>query len=324
MNVPGALAAAAVGFVGLTLGAELLVRGGAAAARTLGLSTMAIGLTIVAYGTSAPELAASFIAALEGHTDVTLGNVVGSNIANVGLILGVTALVRPFGVHMRSLGKELTFLMAITVLFAALSWKGGFGRVEGFILLAVLAGFNLLSLKWARGESPQVVKEVAAFEWELTERPGAPLVRDLALLAAGLLLLAAGGHFLIRGAVVLARAAGLSETVIGLTLVAVGTSLPELATSVIAVLRGEVAISIGNLVGSNLFNILGATGISAAARPLIVPEGMIRFEMPALIIFTAAMAFLLGRGRQVGRRHGLLLLAGYAAFIAAVFVRGLF
>lgn len=321
MNVPAALAAAAAGFAGLTFGAEILVRGGAGAARTLGLSTMAIGLTIVAYGTSAPELAASLIAALSGHPDVTLGNVIGSNIANIGLILGTTAVVVPFTVHVRALRKELVFMLAVTALFLAIAVTGSFGRVGGVVLLAVLVGFNVVSLRWSRKEPPEVVKEVAAFEWEMTAPSPRPLVRDLTLAAVGLVLLAAGGHSLILGAVVLARKAGLSETVIGLTLVAVGTSLPELATSLIAALRGEIAISIGNLVGSNLFNILGAVGISAAARPLQVSRDLLTFEMPALAVFTIAMALLLGWNRRVRRAHGFMLLAGYAIFMAMVFFR---
>lgn len=314
------LVAVAGGFVGLVAGADLLVRGGARAARTLGVSTLVIGMTIVAYGTSAPEMMASLVAAVYRHPEVTVGNVIGSNIANIGLILGFTALSAPFSVGFSSIRREVIFMLGVTLAFSALALRGGFGRGGGLVLLAALAAYNLVALRWARQEEPELRREIAAFEYEATAGKRPSLLRDLSLVVAGLALLIAGGHFLVTGAVDIAKAAGVSETVIGLTLVAVGTSLPELATSVVAALRGEIAISIGNVVGSNIFNLLGAVGVSAVVRPFRTDASLLRFELPALLLFTLAMAALLRTDRRIGRIQGVLLLGGYGAFLAAAFL----
>ena len=319
MSLHVSLAFIAGGFAALTVGADLLVRGGARVARTLGISTLAIGLTVVAYGTSAPEIMASVVAAVYRHTDVTVGNVVGSNIANIGLILGVTAVSAPFSLVFSSIRREVVFMLGATVAVLALAAAGGFGRISGFLLLAALVVYNIASISWARREEPELRKEIAAFEYEATAGKKPALLRDLALVASGLALLLAGGHYLVTGAVAMAQRAGVSETVIGVSLVAVGTSLPELATSVVAALRGEVAISVGNVVGSNIFNLLGAMGISAAVRPVFLEPSRIRVELAALLVFTVAMVALLRTGRRIGRTHGLLLLAGYGAFLALVF-----
>jgi len=279
---------------------------------------MVIGLTVVAYGTSAPEMMASLVAAVYGNHEITVGNVVGSNIANIGLVLGLTGALFPFNIPFALIRKESLFMAAVTVLFFAMAFWGPFGRAQGVIFLLLLALFNILTLQWARKSPGKVQKEYEEFEAEVVQEENGVLGRDLALVAAGCLLLFAGGHMVVKGAVLIAAKAGVSESVIGVTLVAVGTSLPEMVTSVVAVRRGEAAICVGNLLGSNLFNILGAIGLSAVISPFGVKVSMLRFEFPMLLIFTVAMTLvMLTRGR-VTRGEGILLLAGYAAFTAAV------
>jgi cation:H+ antiporter len=290
-------------------------------ARTLGVTPLAVGLTVVAYGTSAPEMVASVVAAAYRHPDITVGNVVGSNIANIGLILGVTALLSPFAVPSRLIRREVIFMLTVTTLFGAMAWRGVFSRGEGIFLLAALAAFNVLSLWWARREPRSMQEEFCAYEEETVGAMSTSLSGDIALVAFGLGMLFAGSHFLVTGSIDIARRAGVSETAIGLTLVALGTSLPELATSIVAVLRRESAVCVGNLVGSNLFNILGAIGLSAAVRPFPVDPTLMGFEFPALFLFTAAMAFVLLTGRGVRRGEGAALLAGYALFMALLSLR---
>jgi cation:H+ antiporter len=310
--------AVALGFGLLAGGADMLVRGGSRVARTVGVGPMVIGLTVVAYGTSAPEVMASLVAALYGKHEITVGNVVGSNIANIGLVLGFTAALVPFNISFDLVRKESLFMVAVTGLFFAMAVWASFGRAQGVILLLLLALFNVLTLQWARRTPGKVQKEYEEFEADRALDGDGALGRDLVLVAAGCFLLFAGGHLVVKGAVALAALAGVSESVVGVTLVALGTSLPELVTSVIAVRRGETAICVGNLVGSNLFNILGAIGLSAVISPFKVRASMLRFEFPMLLIFTVAMTLaLLTRGR-VTRAEGLLLLAGYVAFTVAV------
>lgn len=310
--------AVAFGFGFLMGGADMLVRGGSRVARTLGVGPIVVGLTVVAYGTSAPEMMASLVAAVYGNHEITVGNVVGSNIANIGLVLGLTGALVPFNISFALIRKESLFMVAVTVLFFAMAFWAPFGRAQGVILLLLLLLFNMLTLQWARRSPGKVQKEYEEFEAEKIQGEESALGKDLVVVAAGCLLLLAGGHLVVKGAVFLAARAGVSESVVGVTLVAVGTSLPELVTSVVAVRRGEAAICVGNLLGSNLFNILGAIGLSAVISPFGVEASMLRFEFPMLLIFTVAMALvMLTRGR-VTRAEGILLLAGYAAFIAAV------
>jgi cation:H+ antiporter len=312
------LLAVAFGFGLLAGGADMLVRGGSRVARTLGIGPMVIGLTVVAYGTSAPEMMASVVAAVYGNHEITVGNVVGSNIANIGLVLGLTGALVPFNVSFALIRKESLFMVAVTGAFFAMAFWGHFGRAQGVILLLLLVLFNMLTLQWARRAPGKVQKAYEDFEAEKVQDEDGALGRDLALVAAGCLLLFAGGHVVVKGAVFLAAKAGVSESVIGVTLVAMGTSLPEMVTSIVAVRRGEAAICVGNLLGSNLFNILGAIGLSAVISPFGVEASMLRFEFPMLLIFTVAMTLvMLTRGR-VTRGEGILLLAGYAAFTAAV------
>ena len=320
MSITVAILYCVIGLVGLTFGAEWLVRGASRIAGALGVSPLVIGLTVVAYGTSAPEIIASVMAALQGHPEVTLGNVLGSNIANIGLILGLTALVSPFAVALQLVKREIPFMLLVTLAFFGLAFRLEFDRWVGGVFLLVMVVFTWLSLRWARKESKAVRDEFKSYEDSEGLSKSTSLRKDIGLTAIGLAFLFVGGYLLVQGAVVVARAAGLSEVIIGLTLVAVGTSLPELATSVVAARRGEADIMVGNLVGSNLFNILGALAISAVIRPVAVKSSLLWFEFPALLVFSFGMAAVLMIGKRVSRLEGGLLLAAYAVFIALLFL----
>jgi cation:H+ antiporter len=308
-----------LGMAGLYFGAEWLVGGASRIALALGVQPLFVGLTVVAFGTSTPEMVICVVAAFQGNTDVALGNVLGSNIANIGLILGLTAVVAPVGVSSRLVQRELPFMLAVTLVFYGLAWRMSFGRLEGLLLVLSLLVFTRLALHWAVRQPPAAVTELKTIQQQMARR-ALRVVRDVGLVVVGLAALTAGAQLLVVGAVDLARRAGISEFIIAATLVAVGSSLPELATSVVAALRRESDILVGNLVGSNVFNILGALGLAALVRPLRVSPSLLGFEFVALLIFTAAMALVLRTGHRVARWEGALLLIAYAGFVVVLFL----
>ncbi len=312
MSVGTASLLALVGLVALTLGADGLVRGSSRLAVHFGVSPLAVGLTVVAYGTSAPELVASVVASFEGHAEVAVGNVLGSNLANTGLILGGTALLAPVLVARSVLRREVPLMVAATALFYLFGLRLGIGRSAGLCFLGLLVLFNVLALRWSRREAASIRND------ETRERETGPIGSSVFQTVFGLALLLGGAHLLVLSAVRLAHAMGLSDFVIGVTLVALGTSLPELATSFIAALRKEADLVVGNIVGSNLFNILGALGLAAVIHPLPIDAALLRFEFPVLALFTLAMVVFLRTGHRVSRWEGLVLFAGYFAFVFAV------
>ena len=298
---------ALVGGLALLVGAaHVLVRGAAALALRFGLSPLVVGLTVVAFGTSAPELVVSVQAALAGAGGIAVGNVVGSNVANVGLILGVAALVRPFLSDPSVLRRDLPALLAATVAGAAVLWDRAVTRPEGALLVAGLVAYLAWSVREAR-------RQRAAADPGLP-RPDGPAWRDAAFVVVGLAGLVVGADWFVGGAVGLAEAAGVSNAVIGLTVVALGTSLPELATSVVAALRGESAIAVGNVIGSNLFNVLGILGVGALVRPLVAP-GLEAVDLAVMAAFTAALVPLLWTGGRLVRAEAALLAAGYVGYV---------
>jgi len=301
---------AVIGLACLIVGADFLVRGGARLARAFNVSPVVIGLTVVAIGTSAPELMVSLGAAWRGSPDLATGNVVGSNLANIGLILGIAGLLRPLPVSLRLLRVEVPILFGATVVFAAMAVDGRLGRLEGGVLLAALCALTGYNIRAARREDPNVVAEFAN-EYGATDGIG----RDLLWVAAGVGLLLGGGDLLVGSAATVARNFGISELIIGLTLLAVGTSLPELATSVVAVLRDEPDIAVGNVVGSNLFNLLAVLGPTAVVQPLAVNDELLRAQVPALLLLTAALWVVLRTGHTVTRWEAGVLLATYLAVI---------
>ena len=299
------------GLVFLALGAEGLVRGSAALARRLGLTPLVIGLTVVALGTSSPELVVSMEAALTGRGALALGNVVGSNISNIALILGITVLIRPAVVQLQLLRFDVPLLLACSLLLALALLDGALGRLEGSLFVLGIAGYTALAVCGARREAEPVHQ---AFDEALPEPAGAAW-HDVLFVLAGAGGLVAGGNLLVEGAVAVGQRAGLSEAVIGLTIVAVGTSLPELATSVAAAAKGETDMAIGNVVGSNIFNILCILGLSALVHPLR-SSGLGAFELAAMILLVLLLLPLMRTGFRLERWEGALLLGLYGAYLA--------
>ncbi|WP_412068460.1 calcium/sodium antiporter [Rubrivirga sp. IMCC43871] len=289
----------------LMAAATALVRGAASLALRLGLSPLVVGLTVVAFGTSAPELVVSVQAALAGAGGIAVGNVVGSNIANVGLILALAVLVRPIATDPTVLRRDLPVLLATTVAVSVLLLDGQLGALEGAGLIAALLAYLAWSVRQARRDSAEATLPVA--------EPG-PVWRDAALVAGGLGGLVLGADLFVGGAVALAEGAGVSNAVIGLTVVAVGTSLPELATSVVAAARGEGELAVGNVVGSNVFNLLGILGIGAIVRPLVAP-GLQVVDLAVMAAFAAVLVPMMVSGRRLVRPEAMVLLAAYVGYI---------
>jgi cation:H+ antiporter len=308
----------ALGLVLLSAGAELLVRGASRLASAAGLSPLVIGLTVVAFGTSAPELAASSAAALAGSPGLALGNVLGSNIFNVLFILGLSAAIAPLPVARQLVRVDVPILIAVSFACYALALDGNLSRLEGALLLAGLGGYVLLSVRISRRD-PAALVEAEDLRAELPRRAGCPaLLIDLAWVAGGLACMVAGSRWLVDGAVQLARLAGLSELIIGLTVLAVGTSLPELATSVLAAVRGQRDIAVGNVVGSSLFNLLGVLGAAAAIAPqgVAASDAALRVDFPVMLATSVACLPVFFAGGRITRWEGALFLGYWLAYTA--------
>ena len=299
----------------LVVGAELLVRGAAKLALTFGISPLVVGLTVVAYGTSSPEMAVSVQSAISGQADIALGNVVGSNIFNVLFILGVSALITPLFVNQQLVRQEVPIMVGTSLLLAVLAWDGGLSRIEGLILTSLSAVYTAFLIVQSRrlgtlpGELAQPVGG-ADSGWD------SKLAAQISLIVAGLALLVLGANWLVGGAVTIAQHLGVSEMVIGLTIVAAGTSLPEVATSIMAAIRGQRDIAVGNVVGSNIFNILGVLGLSAAVAPsgLFVAPAMIAFDIPAMLAVAIACLPVFFTGHLIARWEGAVFFGLYVAY----------
>ncbi|MDX6749680.1 calcium/sodium antiporter [Geminicoccaceae bacterium 1502E] len=312
------------GLVLLVVGGELLVRGAVQVAARLGVSPLVIGLTLVGFGTSTPELVTSVQAALSGSPGIAYGNIVGSNIANILLILGASALITPILVTSNALKRDSAVMVAVSVLFAAVSAAMPLGVVIGAVFVTGLASYIFLAFRQERARPADhgaaYDKSLAAQEADPALVPAAGPQRPVAVSAgialAGLGLVVAGGYLLVGGAVGLARLVGISETVIGLTIVAVGTSMPELVTSVMAAIRKETDVAFGNIVGSNIYNILGIGGMTALISPTEVPSEIVRFDNLVMIGVSALLVALAYTGMRISRREGGLLVAAYLGYIA--------
>jgi len=309
------------GLVLLVGGAEALVRGAAKLAGALGISPLVVGLTVVAFGTSSPELAVSVSAAFSGESDIAVGNVVGSNIFNVLFILGLSALVAPLSVAQQLVRLDVPIMIAISMLMPALGLDGRIDRIDGVILFSLLLAYTVFLVLQSRKESQEVqeeyAREYAVGEEEKTVR--AQWV-DLGYVAAGTALLILGSRWLVSGAVDIAQHFGVSELVIGLTIVSMGTSAPELATSVVASLRGERDIAVGNVVGSNIFNMLAVIGFTGLVSPQGIPVAVevLRFDLPIMIMVALACVPVFFTGMTIARWEGGLMLAYYLAYLAHV------
>lgn len=309
----------AFGVLGLHYGANWLVSGSSKLALTFGIKPLIIGLTVVAMGTSAPELTVSLGGAFQGKADLAVGNVVGSNIANIGLILGLSAAIRPMKIQIEPLKRDLPFMLFAALLLAVLPFIGGpvetengvafmMGRWKGGVLLGAMALFMWLTFRNARGGG----------EGELTEKPkGRGLFVLLTLVGLGVLLI--GGKLFVDGAVSSAKLLGIPELVIGLTVVAVGTSLPELATSLIATIKGESDISLGNVVGSNIFNVCMVLGLVAVIQPLAIDVRVMQLDMIVMLFFSLWVTSMAWRGKDLSRLEGLSLLGAYVLYVVNLF-----
>ena len=313
-GMPGSLSTALVflaGIVLLVVGADLLVRGASRLSLSAGLSPLVVGLTVVAFGTSAPELAVSMKAALAGTTGMAYGNVVGSNIANVLLILGLAALAAPLGISPAVLRRDLPFLLALSLLAALLALDGRLGAVDGLLLIAGGAAHVTVSLRQERSAAGPAREDAAA-----TPRGRGPL--DGLSIAGGLALLVGGAQLLVSAATAVARSLGVSDLVVGLTVVAVGTSLPEIAASVLASIRGQREIAVGNVVGSNILNLAIVLALTALVAPggIAVPADALRVDTPVMVLAALLCVPVFLRRREVTRGEGALFVLLYALYTA--------
>ena len=309
----------ALGLIALVAGAEALVRGASKLSLSFGISPLVVGLTVVAFGTSAPEMAVSVQSAWSGQVDIAIGNVVGSNIFNVLFILGVSALITPLLVNQQVIRQEVPVMIAVSLLLWALAADGGIGRWDGVLLFALIVAYTVLVIRQSRRETRAIRDE---YDEAFAAGPSAwdsRLPVQLALIAVGLGLLVLGSEWLVSSAVSFAKTLGVSDVVIGLTIVAAGTSMPEVATSVMAALKGERDIAVGNVVGSNTFNILGCLGLSglaAGAAGLAVPAAVLNFDVWVMLAVALACLPVFVTGREIARWEGGLFLLYYVAYVA--------
>ncbi len=301
------------GLVLLVFGAEVFVRGASRLAAAFGVSPLVIGLTVVALGTSSPEVAVSVQSAYAGAADIATGNVIGSNICNVLLILGLCALVAPMNVSQQLVRLDVPVMIGVSLLFLLLALDQGISRAEGILLLAGLGGYTTFLIVQSRRETLQIKAE---YEKEFGEMETPRLAPNFVLVLGGLGLLVLGSQWFVTAATEIAVLLGVSELVIGLTIVAIGTSLPELATSVIAAVRGERDIAVGNIVGSNIFNILFVAGTASVVAPdgLPVAAAALRFDIPVMIAVAVACLPIFFTGHRVDRWEGGLFFGYYIAY----------
>lgn len=316
------------GFVLLVFGGEALVRGAASLGKTVGLSSLVIGLTVVASATSAPELAVSLGAAIGGSPGLAVGTVVGSNIANILFVMGLTAVFGALLVRVQLIKADIPFMIALSVLALILAADGSFSTVDGFILFSLLLVYLIGTIWYARrrkqaGDDPQLGVEEVLSEGtgKLTAKLRATKLRsttvDVILIGAGVAMLVFGAQLLVRAATDIAAALGVSDLIIGLTIVAIGTSLPELATSVIAAVRGERDMAVGNLVGSNIFNIGAVLGLTGLISPtgIQVESAAINFDLPVMIAVALVLLPLAFTGQAIARWEGFVLFGMYVAYV---------
>lgn len=303
-----------IGVALLTAGGEALIRGSLAAANRLGVSPLLSGLVIVGFGTSMPELVVSVIAAIKQQPDIAIGNVVGSNIGNCLLILGICALIAPMAVKPSALRRDAVTVVAASLLFLILVGGSALGRADGAIFLMSLLAFVVWAYRSERLHPADSAELHKAEAQELTALPKSAVWTSV-MVITGLLLLISGSQVLLVGAIGIAEHFRVSEAVIGLTLVAVGTSLPELSISVIAALRGHADVAIGNVLGSNIFNLLGILGVSALLQPLPVHPRVLHFDQWVMLGTSLLVLFFLYTGNRLSRLEGAILLVGYGIYV---------
>jgi len=318
-----------LGLVLLIAGARLLVSGASRLAVAAGLTPLVVGLTVVAFGTSSPELAVSVQAAMSGQTDMALSNIVGSNIFNVLFILGISALILPLSVSSQLIRFDVPVMIGVSVMMMAFAWDGALAIWESLFLFVGLFIYTIVMIRFAKSEAlrekTKVKEEAAGLDTEKVQSEKVSFVRCLLMIAVGLGFLVLGSRWLVEGAVTFAKFLGISEVVIGLTIVAAGTSLPEVATSILAAVKGERDIAVGNVVGSNIFNILGVGGLTglAAGASLPVHPGILMFDLPVMVVVAVACLPIFFSGRSIARWEGGLFFAYYLAYTTYVVMNAL-
>lgn len=302
------------GLVFLVAGAESLVRGASKLALSFGISPLVVGLTVVAFGTSSPELAVSVQSAHSGQAEIALGNVVGSNILNILFILGISALITPLVVARQLVHQEVPVMIGASLLLFGLALDGAISRGDGMLFAALMVAYTVFLIRQSRAAGSGADEADASG----TSRWDRHWAVQVLLVLAGLALLVLGSNWMVESAIAFARRFGISEMVIGLTIIAAGTSLPEIATSILAAIRGQRDIAVGNVVGSNLFNILGVLGASALVAPaaLAVPQAMLAFDLVVMVAVAAACLPIFFTGHLIARWEGALFLAYYVAYTA--------
>ena len=320
------------GFVLLVIGGEMLVRGAVAVAEKLGMSPLLIGLTLVGLGTSAPELVTSVQAALAGSPGIAIGNIVGSSISNILLILGLSALITPMAVQSKALRRDGVAVVVSALLFAIISYFGNLDRITGSIFVILLAAYLIYAYRQETVPAAAADGHTSAFEkaeafGELHDRvigrggdaearaEKTAIVIPLLMALGGLAVVVLGGKLLVDGAIGIARSYDMTETVIGLTIVAVGTSMPEFVTSVVAAIRKHSDVALGNIMGSNIYNILGIGGVTGLIQPTAVPPEIVSFDNLVMVAASVAMFAFAWRGYRISRIEGAILLMGYVAYI---------
>jgi cation:H+ antiporter len=302
------------GFAALIVGGDLLVRGAVAIARRLNVSPMVIGLTLVGFGTSTPELVTSVQAALVGSPGIAIGNVVGSNITNILLILGVAAMIQPLSISSAALYRDGSVMVGATLLCLLVVLTGTLDRTIGAGFLGLLALYLSMAVWWER-RANDAAAQMYEGEADLLPESRRKALWDVGLLIAGLGLTVLGAKLLVTGAIAIAADLGMSEAVIGLTIVAIGTSMPELITSIIAARKGQADVAVGNVIGSNIFNILGILGVTSVVLPLDIPEQIVRFDVWVMLGATGLLLLLARTGWRIGRWEGCALFAAYVSYV---------
>ena len=316
-----------IGFGMLYYGAEWLVKGSSSLARSLGITPIVIGLTVVAFGTSTPELVVSVVSAVKSKSMIAVGNVVGSNICNIALVLGIAALFNPIKSQPAVVRRDIPIMVGVTIYLLILSANSRLGRLEGFTLVSGVIAYTYLNYYWARkGQGGKAAPRADALAGEVAEIGYVQSrARQLLMIVAGVAGVVLGAELVVDAAVIIMTTLGVSEKFIGLTIVAFGTSLPELATSVVAAVRKEMDISIGNLVGSNVFNLLSVLGLAALVRPISIPGGFfgsgLWIDYLVMTFISALPYFMMRRDFTVTRRDGGILLASYGVYLAYLIAR---
>lgn len=295
------------GLAMLYFGAEWLVKGSIAISNKLGISQLLIGLTVVAFGTSAPELAVSVSSAMQGLGDISLGNVVGSNIVNIGIILGISAIISPIAVSRTTVKREVPIMIGVSLLLLGIIIDGEINNIDGLLLVVGIAVFIWYIYHRAKKE-----KDIEKIQQPIIQKN--IFLKSIALIAVGLSLLTIGSFLTVDNAVLIGASFGISELFMGLTVVAIGTSLPELITSVIAAKKGHAELSVGNIIGSNIFNIMGILGVSSLISGITVSEQVL-IDIGVMIAFSLALIPIMRSGFVISRKEGTILIIGYIAYV---------